>query len=214
MRIEPTEISHHLTTQPGVAAAHVAVYPDQDGQPQLVAYLQPAASAPAEHGEHVARVREALRRRLPEAMVPARFIVLDTWPVTINGKLDTRALPDPSTVDVRTQVRRPFVEPRTPAERSLAAVWQALLGVDRVGADDDFFDLGGHSLLASRLAARLRSEMGAEVPLAELFAAPTLAAMARLVEQAQRTAPAPLAPIRRADRSKYTLNPERSTTGE
>ncbi|MGC5033769.1 phosphopantetheine-binding protein, partial [Micromonospora sp. DT229] len=213
-RIELTETHQHLVLEPSVQAAHVVVHPDRDGQPQLVAYLQPAADAPAEPGELVELVRSGLRRRLPEAMVPSRFVVLHDWPVTANGKLDTRALPDPSTVDARTQVARDFVEPRTPTEQALAGVWRTLLEVQRIGAEDDFFDLGGHSLLATRLAARLRAEFRVDVALADLFAAPTLAEMAVLVEQAQRTAAAPLAPIRRADRTRYTISSEGNSSGE
>jgi amino acid adenylation domain-containing protein/natural product biosynthesis luciferase-like monooxygenase protein len=129
------------------------------------------------------QAREVLARRLPAAMVPAQFMLLDRWPLTPNGKLDRAALPAPD--DEASGVRH--VEPATPGERRLAALWQQLLRRERVGRDDNFFTLGGHSLLAMELVARVRSELAVELPLRALFEAPTLAALAQRIEAAPAT---------------------------
>jgi acyl carrier protein len=107
-------------------------------------------------------------------MVPSLYAVVDALPLTVNGKLDRRALPAPD----RRREDEGYRAPSTPLEETLAAVWRDLLGVDRVGVRDDFFDLGGHSLLATRLASRLRDRLGVEVSAQLVFHAPTIAGMA------------------------------------
>ncbi|WP_435192693.1 thioesterase domain-containing protein, partial [Nonomuraea sp. bgisy094] len=111
-----------------------------------------------------------LRQRLPDHMVPSSFTELDRLPVTANGKLDRKALPDPAPV-----ARAPYEAPRDELEETLAQIWAEILGVERPGIRDDFFDLGGHSLLALRLALRMRQALGREIPVATVLAAPTIA---------------------------------------
>ncbi|WP_147481819.1 non-ribosomal peptide synthetase, partial [Actinomadura harenae] len=168
-RIELGEVENVLSAHPGVERAAVVAREDQPGVKRLVAYVTGAAS-----GE---RLREHVAGRLPEYMVPAVFVVLDEFPVTANGKLDRAALPAPDLAGA-SRGRAPA----TPAEEILCGVFAEVLGLDTVGADDSFFALGGDSLLAMRLLARLRSVASTEVGIRELFADPTVAAVARLVD--------------------------------
>ncbi|BBL77217.1 hypothetical protein MishRS11D_43150 (plasmid) [Methylomagnum ishizawai] len=171
VRIELGEIEARLLAQPGVAEA-VALLADAPGGPRLVAYA-------AGEGLAVEPLAGALRRELPEAMVPSRIVALDRLPKTPNGKLDRKALPDPEWAG------REYLAPRTDTERRLAALWQDLLGLERVGRADDFFDLGGHSLLAVRMLSRVRAELGVALPLAAVFEAPDLAGFGQRVDGAR-----------------------------
>jgi alpha-ketoglutarate-dependent taurine dioxygenase/acyl carrier protein len=179
-RIEPGEVEATLVRHPSVREAVVRALEDAAGERRLVAYFvaRPgAAVTPQELRAHAAE-------RLPEYMTPAAFVALDALPLTPNGKVDVRALPAP---DYAAQgVVGAHALPRTPAEELLAAVWQEVLQVGRVGPEDDFFRLGGHSLLATRVVTRVREVFGVELVLQDLFEAPTLAALAALVETRQR----------------------------
>ncbi|HVR99225.1 MAG TPA: amino acid adenylation domain-containing protein, partial [Thermoanaerobaculia bacterium] len=177
-RIEPGEIEAALARHPGVAEAAVVVREDR-----LVAYVAP--------GPDAAELRAFLRERLPEYMVPSSWVVLERLPRTPNGKVDRRALP----ALLERRVERRFTAPRTPVEELLAGIWSDLLRVERVGADDDFFDLGGHSLLATQVVSRLRGALGVELPLRSLFEAPTVAALAARVEAARRAESAAMPPV-------------------
>ncbi|HEU4560010.1 MAG TPA: amino acid adenylation domain-containing protein, partial [Longimicrobium sp.] len=126
----------------------------------------------------VPALREAACARLPEYMVPSAFVVLESFPVTPNGKVDRGALPAPDTGSSTGT----YVAPRTAAEERMAGIWAQVLGVERVGAEDHFFDLGGHSLLATQLVSRVREAFRTELPLRAVFEAPTLAELARRVE--------------------------------
>jgi len=139
------------------------------GDRRLVAYVVGDA-APG-------TLRAALRDRLPEHMVPASFVLLPALPLTPNGKIDRAALPAPE--GVRPELAVSFVAPRTREEQAVAAVWQEVLGVEKVGVYDNFFDLGGHSLLMVRVQARLCDAFGREVPVIDLFQHPTVGALAR-----------------------------------
>jgi len=121
-----------------------------------------------------------VQARLPEYMVPTTFVLLDAMPLTPAGKLDRRALPAPDTA--RPTRQEPYVIPRTPTEELIAGVWAQLLGVERVGAYDNFFALGGHSLLAIRVLARLREALGLELPLRSIFESPTVVGLAQLIQ--------------------------------
>ncbi|MFB9444226.1 non-ribosomal peptide synthetase/MFS transporter [Dactylosporangium vinaceum] len=168
MRIEPGEIAAALRARPGIRDAAVIVREDRPGDQRLVAYVV---------GEPDGDLRTALKQVLPDAMVPAAYVPLDALPVTANGKLDRRALPAPA-VEARAQ----FTAPATASEVAIAGVWAAVLGVARVGADDDFFDLGGHSLLATQVVAKLRHVLPAPVSVMDVFKHPTVRGLAALVD--------------------------------
>ncbi|GLF99153.1 non-ribosomal peptide synthetase [Streptomyces yaizuensis] len=184
-RIELGEIENVLSGHPGVERAVVVARPTATGGHQLAAYLVPTrkdgtgdareAGEAGQAGELVAAVRAHAGERLPAHMVPPAFVVLDTLPVTANGKLDRAALPEPERGD--DTARRP----RTPQEEVVCALFAEVLGVDRAGPDDDFFALGGHSLLATRLVSRIRTTLGADVPIRAVFDSPTAAALAALL---------------------------------
>jgi thioesterase domain-containing protein/aryl carrier-like protein len=175
-RIELEEVEQALAAHPAVAeAAAVARGETGGGERRLVAYLVPRdpeiAPAPAE-------LRAWMRERLPEYMVPAAFVWIGALPRTTSGKLDRRALPEHEDA---AEAPAAFVAPRSELEARLAAIWCGVLGVERVGVHDDFFDLGGQSILAMRLVARVREELGGEIAVAELLQAPTLEDMAAAV---------------------------------
>ncbi|HEY2737869.1 MAG TPA: condensation domain-containing protein, partial [Thermoanaerobaculia bacterium] len=142
-------------------------------------------------------LRQSLRERLPEHMVPSTFVTLPALPLTPTGKVDRKSLPAPE----KQQTEEGWLAPRTPVEEILAGIWAEVLGRERVGADDSFFDLGGHSLLATRVMSRLRGAFGIEMPLRDLFAAPRLADLAARIETAReksrRTGTMPPAPALR-----------------
>jgi len=186
-RIELGEIEAALAELPEVAEAVVVTRRDGPASEaaddlRLVAYLVPRRP-PGASGLEAADLRRALAARLPEYMVPAAFVVLEALPLSPTGKVDRRALPAPELADPAAAAgRAAALAPVTPTEELIAALWRQVLGVEAVGVDDDFFHLGGHSLLATRLLARLRDATGTETPLADLFEAPTVAALARRIE--------------------------------
>ncbi len=177
-RIELGEIESVLGGCPGVREAVVVARQDGGEERYLAAYVVPAAGATLAERE----LRVFLRRRLPDSMVPAAFVLLDRMPLTPNRKVDRKALPAPE----RQRPKEGSPAPRTPVEEVLAGIWAEVLGIERIGAADDFFALGGHSLLATRVVSRLRSAFGVEIPLRALFEAPTLADLASRVEAALR----------------------------
>ncbi|MFC4126656.1 non-ribosomal peptide synthase/polyketide synthase [Nocardia rhizosphaerae] len=176
LRIELGEIEAALTGLDTVERAVVTVRDDGTGA-YLAAYLVPAADS-AESEIDVAQVRTALQRALPAYMVPTAFVVLDALPVNASGKLDRRALPAPELAP------REFRAPATPAEQLVAGVLAEVLGVERVGADDDFFDLGGNSLIATKVTARLGAALNRQVPVARIFENPVVAALAAALDTA------------------------------
>jgi amino acid adenylation domain-containing protein len=173
-RIELGEIESALVEHPGVRQAVVLARQDKNRQKRLVAYLvlrrEPAASENA--------LREHLKARLPEYMIPSAWVMLDKLPLNANGKIDRHALPDPEQVSAT----RAYVSPRTPTEKALASIWAEVLQIKQVGADDDFFQLGGHSLLATQIVSRIREQLKVELSLRTLFEKPTLAGLAKAVE--------------------------------
>ncbi|MGX1543794.1 amino acid adenylation domain-containing protein, partial [Streptomyces adustus] len=178
-RVELGEIEAVLAEHPQVARAAVTVHTEDE--PRLVAYAVPEPGATVTE----TALRDHLRDRLPRHMVPAAYLLLDALPLTPNGKLDRRALPAPG-----RQPAAPGRAPRTATEHLLAGLFAEVLGVAEPGLDDSFFDLGGHSLLATRLVARVRSVLGVELRLGDLFDAPTVAELAAAVDVAGRARPA------------------------
>ncbi|MEU2126069.1 amino acid adenylation domain-containing protein [Nocardia niwae] len=182
-RIELGEIEAALLALPEVAQAAVIAKSDPKTGDRLVAYLVPAAAegdadaGAGGVGVDVARVRSELTAGLPSYMVPSAFVVLDALPLNVNGKLDRKALPEP---EFEVQA---FRAPSTPIEEIVASVFAEVLGVERVGADDDFFALGGNSLLATQVAARIGAALETRVPVRTIFEAATVAGLAIKVER-------------------------------
>ena len=185
-RVELGEIEAVLARQSGVRQAAVIVREDPPGQPRLVAYASAASGAVLD----ASVLRRALAGTMPEYMVPAAVVVLDALPLTINGKLDQRALPAPIFQPTQGQ------QPATPEEHALAKLFAEVLGLASVGTQDSFFDLGGHSLLATRLISRIRSGLQVELPIRALFEAPTVAELALRLPQARPSTRKPLRPMR------------------
>jgi acyl-coenzyme A synthetase/AMP-(fatty) acid ligase len=202
-RVELGEVEQALAAQAGVEQAVVVLREDRPGDRRLVGYVVPGEDA-LDRGQEAladpvsglgAAARQTAARRLPDHMVPAAVVVLEKLPLNANGKVDRKALPAPDTA-AHTGGRAPS----TPLEERLCRLFGEVLGIEEVGVDDDFFELGGHSLLATRLVGRIRTELDADLAVAALFAAPTVAALApRLGEQ--RTVRPALRP-RRATRNK------------
>jgi len=197
-RIEPGEIASLLEQHPLVKHAAVVAREDQPGSPRLVAYVVPKSEALSGGGLDEARRaipawQGFLRHKLPAYMLPAAFVVLDALPTTVQGKLDRRALPAPATA---TDSTARYVAPRSDHERLVAAVWEKLLGVDDVGATDNFFDLGGHSVLAVQVIAAIEERTGRRLPLASLFHQATVEHLARLLDEPESCpAESSLAPL-------------------
>jgi acyl carrier protein len=170
-RVEPGEVEKVLSGHPAVHEAVVVARTGEGGHPVLVAYVIPRAGS----GEEAAGPALAawLRERLPEPLVPSAWVRMDEFPLSPNGKVDRRSLPAP---EAGAAAR--FVAPRTALEEVLARIWTEVLPVERVGVEDSFFDLGGHSLLATQVVSRVRDTLRVELPLRDIFGAPTVAALA------------------------------------
>ncbi len=173
-RIEPGEVEAALAAEPAVAEAVVTVR--EDPERRLVAYVVPSGPATVE------ALRAALASRLPGHMMPAAWVLLERLPLNPNGKVDRAALPAPEAAGALGAEAEAWAAPRGPLEEMAAGVFAEVLGAERVGAHDDFFDLGGHSLKATQAASRLSRLVGAEVPLRDLFEAPTPAGVAARLE--------------------------------
>ena len=189
-RIELGEIEARLAEHAVVREAVVVAREEEKGEKRLVAYV--VAREERDGGELAAMLRTHLVGILPEYMVPAAFVSLKELPLTPNGKLDRKALPAP---EGGAYAQRIYEAPQGEIEESLANLWQELLGVERVGRQDHFFELGGHSLLAVRLQARIWKVLGVELPVAVLFARPTLERLAEAVRAAGREGKQALPPI-------------------
>jgi amino acid adenylation domain-containing protein/thioester reductase-like protein len=206
-RIELGEIEARLLEHPAVQDCVAVVREHPSGDRRLVAYVIPApdhrptssgprpgagasgaeeAADAAGPSRLVGDLRAHLQARLPQYMVPSAFVLLEAFPRTPNGKLDRRALPAPG---ARGEQAQSYAAPRTPDEAALAQIWADVLGQERVGIHDSFFDLGGHSILALQILARLRDSLGVRLPLRHLFDAPTVAQLAQVVEIARQLGP-------------------------
>jgi acyl carrier protein len=174
-RVELGEIEAALMQHSDVRQAVIALRADNPDDPQLVAYIVPAGSeAPAPNS-----LRDFLRQKLPEHMVPAVYMPLDKLPLTPNGKVDRKALPAPE--GSRVKAEGLFVAPAGGVEQQVAAIWKEILHVDEIGVDDNFFDFGGHSLQVVQVQNRLRETLGVDVPVLKLFQFPTIRALAKFI---------------------------------
>ena len=171
VRVEPGEVEAALTGLPGVDQAVVVAH-GAGADRRLVAYVVAGADRP-----DAASLRRNLAELVPDHLVPSVFMMLDSLPVTMNGKVDRKALPDPG-ADAGV---REYVPPAGAVEQALARLWEEVLGVPRVGRDDEFYRLGGHSLLATQLVNRVRTTMNVELPVRDLFETSTLADLAKRV---------------------------------
>ena len=182
-RVEPAEVGAVLARHPAVRDSIVLVKSDGPMGKRLVGYL---TLVPGQEAT-VKELRDFLRESLPDHMVPAALVILDALPLTSNGRVDQRALPEPSAD--RSELDGAYVAPRTAIEEILEGIWCEVLGVSRVGTDDDFFDLGGHSLLGTQVVSRAREQFRMELPLRALFDNPTLSGLARTIEELRRAGP-------------------------
>jgi aspartate racemase len=171
-RIEPGEIETALKQQPGVLDCAVVVREETPGDKRLIGYVVGSSSQ--------TELLAALRKTLPDYMVPSAIVALPALPRTPNGKLDRNALPVPASSEQSTD---DFTAPKTPLEEKLAAIWAAVLGLERIGTRDNFFDLGGHSLAGLRVVNQLSEALGVHLSPVIFFQAPTIAAMAELLQR-------------------------------
>jgi len=186
-RIELGEVEAALAAHPSVGQAAVTVREDVPGDQRLAGYVVPRPGAGVDAGE----LKTWVAGRLPQYMVPSAVVVLDELPLTVNGKLDRRALPAPGYAPAAA-----YRAPATPREEVLCGIFADILGVARVGLDDSFFELGGHSLLATRLISRIASALDVSVSIAEFFETPTVDGVSRLLNSPTDSRPA----LRRRDR--------------
>ncbi|MGO4418059.1 condensation domain-containing protein, partial [Streptomyces sp. MCAF7] len=187
-RIELGEIEAVLRDVPGVIDAVVTVAVDREGNSRLAAFLSGTAD--------VVAARDRVAGALPDYMVPAAFVVLDVLPLTVNGKVDRKALPEPDFAAAAAGSGR---APRGPREEVLCQLFADVLNLERVSIDDDFFGLGGHSLLATKVISRLRVLLGIELPIKALFDAPTVERLAAALDGAGQARPALVAADRPAE---------------
>ncbi|WGV25098.1 amino acid adenylation domain-containing protein [Halotia branconii CENA392] len=184
-RIELGEIETLLSQHPDVQQAVVIVREDIPGDKRLVAYIVPHQKL----ATNTITLKRFLEEKLPSYMVPAALMILDSLPLTVNGKVDRRNLPAPART--RPDLAETFVAPRNPIEEKLAAIWTELLGLDVIGVNDNFFHLGGHSLIATQMLARVREVFAVELFFPQIFTHPTIATLAQLIasEEQQRQRP-------------------------
>jgi amino acid adenylation domain-containing protein len=179
-RIELGEIETVLGAQQQVDACVVVAREDEPGNRRLVAYVVPAAG----HAPNFAELRNAVKQRLPEYMVPVAWMAMEKLPLSPNGKVDRKALPVPEYG--RRDVAESELESRTPVEEVIAQIWAEVLKLEKVGPEENFFELGGHSLLATQVMSRIRQSLKVDLPLRNIFEAPTVSELARQVENSQR----------------------------
>ncbi len=176
-RIELGEVEAVCAQHPAIAQVAVVAREDEANDKRLVAYVVSQSELAA------SALRQFMKTKLPDYMIPSAFVFLDELPLTPNGKIDRRALPKPEAAQRHSE--NTFVAPRTLVERELAAIWSNVLKVEKVGVHDNFFELGGHSLLAIQIVSRIRAVFNIEVPLRSLFEAQTVAEVAMVLGQIQ-----------------------------
>ena len=175
-RVEPGEIEAALHQFPGLAESVVLSHENESGDKSLVAYVVWSAGSRASSSELTA----FLKQRLPEYMIPAAFVALDRLPLTVNGKVDRKALPKP---EFTASSAASLVPPQDELQARMIGIWESVLGKKPIGIRDNFFDMGGHSLLAARLMHRTGQALGTTLPLAALFQAPTIEKLSAALQQ-------------------------------
>jgi amino acid adenylation domain-containing protein len=173
-RIELGEIESALTQHPHVGEVVVVVREDKPGDKRLVAYITGNLTS-----DSIPSIRNYLKGKLPDYMMPSAIVLLDMMPLTPNGKIDRRALPVP---DLRPELELTFAAPRTPTEEIVANIWSEVLSIMPIGIHDNFFELGGHSLLSIQIISRLRESFAIDLPISLLFASPTIAEFCQAIE--------------------------------
>ncbi|MBI5100062.1 MAG: amino acid adenylation domain-containing protein, partial [Nitrospirae bacterium] len=176
-RIEVAEIEAALLELDCVREAVVHAWEDGTGENRLAAYIVPGWREKPTTGD----LRDFLKKRLPDTMIPDSFIILEALPLTPNGKIDRKALPAPD--PVRPELGHPYVAPGNPTEKLMVNIWSEVLRIRQVGIHDNFFDLGGHSLSAAQVISRLRANFKVEIPLQTLFETPTVSGLAGSVDK-------------------------------
>ena len=183
-RVELGEIEEALIQHPGVRACAVVARKEEEGDKRLTAYVV------RRNGTTPAELRESLRAKFPEYMVPAMFVTLEALPLTASGKVDRKALPPPDFEEAVDATH--FVAPATPTEIALAAIWCGVLGLSHVGVHDDFFELGGHSLLAVRLISKLNKALGRNISIPVFFQNSNIKQLAAVLDHESKHGSTPI----------------------
>ncbi|HEX7956271.1 MAG TPA: phosphopantetheine-binding protein, partial [Pyrinomonadaceae bacterium] len=178
-RLEPGEVEAAIKRMPGVREAVVVAREDVPGEKRLLAYFT------AESDVSVNELRRHVKECLPEHMIPSAFVWLEALPLTPSGKVDRRVLPAPDRV--RPELENEYEPPQTPVEEELCGIWSRVLGLERIGVNDNFFALGGHSLLAVQVMSRVQEALQLELPLRLLFEFPTVAQLSAAIEEVRST---------------------------
>ncbi|WP_215396278.1 non-ribosomal peptide synthetase [Rheinheimera oceanensis] len=178
-RIELKEVEHHLGNCANVAASIVVARDDESGSKRLVAYVE--MNGDEDEAEFVKKLKDALHQSMPQYMVPSAFVLITEWPLSLNGKIDKKALPAPDGTDMQGH----YVQPETASEKLLTDIWAKILELDakRISVTANFFTLGGHSLLAMRMIAEIRTQMACELPVETIFTAQNIRRLAALVDK-------------------------------
>ncbi len=190
-RVELGEVEALLSKHPQINQAVAKVCGESAREKYLVAYFVPIQGQTVT----IEQLRTFVTEQLPDYMIPSAFVQMESFPLTPNGKVNRRVLPEPTTS--RPELSQTFVEPRTPSEEILAGIWRDVLGLEQVGIYDNFFDLGGHSLNATQVISLTRKAFGIELPLLSLFESLTIASLAKRIETASQQAFVDLVPLQK-----------------
>ncbi|MDF5731657.1 MAG: amino acid adenylation domain-containing protein [Rhizonema sp. PD38] len=203
-RIEPGEVEAVVSQHPQVRQVVVIARSDCPGDKYLTAYIVPAQTTRASFQESaptIADLRHFLKQQLPDYMIPSVYVILDALPLTPNGKVDRRALPTPESF--RLDKEAEYIAPRTLVEEMLAKIWAEVLGLEKVGIDDNFFDLGGHSLKATRVLSRVQEAFQIELPQISLFDEPMIAKFSQVIEKTKHNNTVQASVIKPVSREKH-----------
>jgi acyl carrier protein len=218
-RIELGEIESVLAQHPAVLETVVLARDEvenpkseiqnpKSADKRLVAYVVPRADLPPSTSE----LRNFLKEKLPDYMVPSAFVLLDRLPLNPNGKVDRRALPAPE--QTRPELDEAYAAPRTEIEEMLAGIWAEVLKLERIGIHDNFFDLGGHSLMATQIVSRIRASFQVELPLRSLFETPTVTALADAIQRAKDGVEQPVSTISPIPRELHRVELDVAATSQ